>query len=106
MGERYRTMTGQSNILNYLGANKERLMREYHLTRIGLFGSFSREDHSEASDIDLVVEFEPGTPNLYLLKNNLRQEFQREFNRSVDICRLKYIKPFFRNQIHKEIRYV
>jgi hypothetical protein len=99
-------MTGRSNILSYLLANKERLMRDYRLTRIGLFGSFSRGDQDEESDIDLLVEFEPETQNLYLLKQNLKEEFQREFNRPVDVCRLKYIKPFLRSQIQKDIRYV
>lgn len=99
-------MIEQSNILGYLKANKERLMREYHLTRIGLFGSFSREDYHLASDIDLVVEFEPETQDLYLLKQNLRKEIQQIFDRPVDICRLKYIKPIFRSQIQQDIQYV
>lgn len=99
-------MTERSNILSYLEANKERLMREYHLTKIGLFGSFSREDHNEASDIDLVVEFEPETQDLYFLKQNLRKEIQQKFKRPVDICRLKYIKPIFRSQIHQDVQYV
>lgn len=99
-------MIERSNILSYLETNKERLMREYHLTKIGLFGSFSREDYHQASDIDLVVEFEPETQDLYLLKQNLRQEIQLIFNRPVDICRLKYIKPIFRSQIQQDVQYV
>lgn len=99
-------MTERSKILSYLESNKDRLMREYHLTKIGLFGSLSREEHNETSDIDLVVEFEPDTQDLYILKKNLRQEIQRKFNRPVDICRLKYIKPFFRSQILQDVQYV
>lgn len=99
-------MIEQSNIFGYLKANKERLMREYHLTRIGLFGWFSREDYHLASDIDLVVEFEPETQDLYLLKQNLRKEIQHIFDRPVDICRLKYIKPIFRSQIQQDVQYV
>jgi len=99
-------MTERSSILSYLEANKERLMREYHLTKIGLFGSISRAEQNESSDIDLVVEFEPETQNLYILKKNLRQEIQRIFNRPVDICRLKYIKPIFKSQIVQEVQYV
>lgn len=99
-------MIERSSILSYLETNKERLMREYHLTKIGLFGSFSREDYHKASDIDIVVEFEPETQDLYLLKKNLRQEIQLRFNRPVDICRLKYIKPIFRNQIQRDVQYV
>ena len=86
--------------------NKDRLMREYHLTKIGLFGSMARADNNESSDIDLVIEFEPGTPDLYSLKLKLKQEIQSKFGMPVDICRLKYIKPIFRNQIQRDIKYV
>ncbi len=82
-----------SNILNYLILNKERLSNEYHLTKIGLFGSMARGDFNDNSDIDIIVEFEPNTLDLFTLKLRLKQEIQEKFQRQVDICRLKYIKP-------------
>jgi predicted nucleotidyltransferase len=94
-----------SNILNYLTLNKERLSNEYHLTKIGLFGSMARGDFNENSDIDIIVEFEPNTSDLFTLKLRLKQEIQEKFQRQVDICRLKYIKPIFRNQIQSDIIY-
>jgi len=33
--------------------------------RLGLFGSFVRDEQSEESDIDFVVEFEPGKKKLH-----------------------------------------
>lgn len=99
-------MLDASNILDYLSANKDRLLNEYHLTKIGLFGSIARGEQNEKSDIDLVIEFEPNTPDLYAIKCRLREEFQSRFERPVDICRLKYIKPVFKNHIQSEIKYV
>ncbi|PRZ00835.1 type VII toxin-antitoxin system MntA family adenylyltransferase antitoxin [Marinilabilia salmonicolor] len=99
-------MVDTRKILNYLQANKERLSRDYHLTQIGLFGSVARGDQKADSDIDIAIEFEPNTPDLYSLKLNLKQEIQKKFNRPVDICRIKYIKPIFKNQILSEIKYV
>lgn len=99
-------MINDEKLNGFLIANKERLIRDYHLTKIGYFGSFARGEETEHSDIDLVVEFQPNTPDLYSLKNKLRNEIQSKFNRPVDICRLKYIKPFFRNRIQSEIKYV
>lgn len=99
-------MRETNNILSYLQNNKERLLHDYHLTKIGLFGSIAREDQREASDIDIIVEFEPDTADLYSLKLNLKKEIQSKFNRPVDICRLKYIKPIFKKQIQSEVRYV
>ena len=92
--------------MNYLEVNKERLMREYHLTKIGLFGSMGRATDNESSDIDIVIEFEAGTPDLYTLKLKLKKEIQERFDRQVDICRLKYIKPIFRSQIQRDVKYV
>ena len=94
-----------SNILNYLTLNKERLSNEYHLTKIGLFGSMARGDFDDNSDIDIIVEFEPNTSDLFTLKQGLKQEIQEKFQRQVDICRLKYIKPIFWNQIQSDIIY-
>jgi predicted nucleotidyltransferase len=66
----------------------------------------ARADNHELSDIDLVIEFEPETLDLYSLKLKLKQEIQSKFEMPVDICRLKYIKPIFRNQIQRDIKYV
>jgi uncharacterized protein len=99
-------MIDSSNILSYLKDNKDRLLHDYHLTRIGLFGSMARGEQNDSSDIDLVVEFEPDKPDLYTLKLKLKEEIQSKFERQVDICRLKYIKPIFKNQIQSEVKYV
>ncbi len=99
-------MVDANHILNYLSANKDRLIHDYHLTKIGLFGSMSRGEQSDSSDIDLVIEFEPNTPDLYSLKQKLKEEIQSRFDRKVDICRLKYMKPIFKDHIHSEILYV
>ena len=93
-------------ILSYLSSNKERLKKEYHLTKIGIFGSIARNEQSKKSDIDLIVEFEENTLDLYTIKLKIKEEIQSKFNLPVDICREKYIKPVFRDQILSEAIYV
>ena len=97
-------MVDSNDILEYLRQNKPQLFQEYHLVKIGLLGSFARDENGALSNIDLRVEF--GTPNLYAIKWNLKKEVQSKFNRPVDICRGKYIKPIFRKQIISETKYV
>ena len=99
-------MDNTSQILAYLSNNKDRLMREYHLTKIGVFGSVARGDHSEQSDLDIIVEFDDEVKDLYLVKKHLRDEIQRQFNRPVDICREKFIKPVIKEHILSQARYV
>lgn len=99
-------MLNTNDIFYYLNSNKDRLLKEYHLTKLGIFGSVARGDSHNESDIDIMVEFKPETDDIYTLKIKLKKEIQEHFNCSVDVCRLKYIKPIFRNQILSEIKYV
>ena len=98
-------MIDSSKILFYLTSNKKRLKKEYHLVKIGIFGSMAREEQNEQSDIDIIVEFENDTQDLFMLKQRLKEEIQKKFNLPVDICREKYIKPIFRQQILSETKY-
>lgn len=98
-------MTNSEKILTYLTLNKERFKVQYHLIKIGIFGSYARDEQSDKSDIDIIVEFEKNTSNLYQIKQELKQEIQSKFNVPVDICREKYIKSFFKNQILSEAKY-
>jgi len=95
-----------NQILLYLTSNKSRLERDYHLKKIGVFGSIARGEQNNNSDIDLIVEFEDNTSDLQTIKQLLRDEIQAKFDLPVDICREKYIKPIFRNQILSEAKYV
>jgi uncharacterized protein len=99
-------MTSKDHIINYLKENKERLKNQYHIVWIGLFGSYVRNEQNEMSDIDILLEFENNTQDIFLIKNNLKEEFQSHFNRPVDICREKYIKPIFREDILSQTVYV
>ncbi len=99
-------MNDSNTILSYLKDNRDRLLNDYHLTKIGLFGSMARGENGDSSDIDLAIEFEPDTPDIYSLKLKLKEEIQSRFGRQVDICRIKYIKPVFKKHIQSEIKYV
>jgi predicted nucleotidyltransferase len=99
-------MTELNQILTYLSTNKSRLEKAYHLKKIGVFGSMARGEQNSLSDIDLIVEFEDNTTDLFTIKQQLRDEIHAEFHVPVDICREKYIKPIFRNRILAEAKYV
>jgi uncharacterized protein len=99
-------MTDSTQILDYLATNKDRLQNEYHLVKIGLFGSMARNEQTNNSDIDILVEFEDNTNDLYTLKEKLKDEIQLILNTPVDLCREKYIKSYFKSQILSEVKYV
>lgn len=99
-------MIKREDILSFLRERKDDLFSEFQLVKIGLFGSFARNEGGEDSDIDIIVEFQPNTENLYEKKSRLKELVSRKFNRNVDLCREKYIKPFYKTQILESVIYV
>jgi len=99
-------MKTRDDILNFLSQNKNYFRERFHIVKIGLFGSFARNDQNPTSDIDLIVEFKANTQNLYDLKREIKQFIKKELNLSVDIAREKYIKPKYKKSILKETHYV
>ncbi len=95
-------MTTRSDILDYIREHKAHLFAQYHLSKIGIFGSFARDEQTSESDIDLIVEFEPGTEDLFQLKLAMKQLFREVFQREVDICREKFIKPYYKKRILRD----
>jgi uncharacterized protein len=95
----------KEDILAFLSDNKDYFKRNFNIVRIGLFGSYSRGDHTEISDIDLVVEFEPDTQDLFEKKIQLKRFISEKLGITPDICREKYIKERIRTSILREIKY-
>jgi uncharacterized protein len=98
-------MTNKDQILSFISQNKRLLLEKFHITRIGLFGSYARGEQKDTSDIDLLVEFEENTQDLYDLKLQLKEFFRDRFGIEIDICREKYIKPRVKTSILKETVY-
>lgn len=99
-------MLTKEEILEYLRLKKPELEEEFQVTKLGLFGSFASDQQQEDSDIDILLEFKPQTENLTEIKTQIKQMVQSRFKRNVDLCREKYIKPYFKKQILKSAIYV
>ena len=58
------------------------LKQSYSVTKLGLFSSYVRSDHSESSDIDILAEFEesPGLESV-----DLAYELEKFLNNKVDL---------------------
>lgn len=57
-------MLKQNDILAFLSKQLPELQTEYNISKIGLFGSFARNEQDEKSDIDIILEFHLGTKNI------------------------------------------
>jgi uncharacterized protein len=98
-------MLTANDIIQSLTENKAYLRTHFYCAEIGLFGSFARNEQTDNSDIDFLVEYEPGTSNLYDVELELKKYLKKCFNREVDICAKKWIRPVFKPHVLKEVIY-
>lgn len=98
-------MAEKEQILEFIRNNKDQFYIKFRIIRIGIFGSVARNEQTDKSDIDLIVEFEADTPDLFHKKNELKKIFSERFDSEVDICRERYIKPIFKKQIIQDALY-
>jgi uncharacterized protein len=89
---------------------KERLAefcRRHHILKLALFGSVLRDDFGPESDIDVLVEFEPGhVPGLRFIR--MQDELSRIFDgRRVDLVTPKFLNHRIRDEVLKsaEVQY-
>jgi hypothetical protein len=81
--------------------------RRHHIRKLAFFGSVLREDFAPESDVDVLVEFEPGhVPGLqfFAIENDLSQILGRK----VDLHTPQFLSPHFRDRAlaEAEVQYV
>jgi predicted nucleotidyltransferase len=96
-------MIDKRNIANILIANKSRLVSKYHLKSIGIFGSLTREDFTEDSDIDILIDYEQPLGIEFI---DLANELERILNHKVDLVSKNGVKPKYFKEIQKDLIYV
>ena len=88
-------------IIKILKENREAL-RDFGVRRIGLFGSFSRKEQKNGSDLNFLVVFsKPSFDNYMELKFFLEDIFKK----NVDLVIEKSLKPSLKH-VKKEALYV
>ena len=90
--------------------NRERLAefcRRHHIRKLALFGSVLREDFGPVSDVDVLVEFEPGhIPGLAFIA--MESELSEILGRKVDLNTPGFLSPYLRDRVlaEAEVQYV
>ncbi|MBA9088612.1 hypothetical protein FHR92_005130 [Fontibacillus solani] len=85
-----------------LKTEKHYLKEHFHVEKIGLFGSFARDEQTETSDIDLLVEFSRPVGFEFL---DLKDYLESVFKRPIDLVTPSAIKPYMRDEILSEVQY-
>lgn len=80
-------------------------IKHFGVKRLGVFGSFARSEQHTASDVDVLVEFEPGSKTF---DNFMHLAFYLEelVGRKVDLLTPESLSPHLASRILREVEYV
>lgn len=98
-------MTSRESILNALRNHKQEFS-SWGIRNVGLFGSYARNEESESSDIDLLIDFDPDREsfdNYMAVCDFLEQLFVGE---RIEVVTKNGLSPFIGPSILKEVQYV
>jgi len=73
--------------------------RKNHIKKLALFGSILREDFRPESDIDMLVEFEPGHRIGLITLAGLELELSEILGRKVDLRTAAELSRYFRDEV-------
>ena len=89
--------------ISLISSKTEELKRDFGIRSLRIFGSVSRNEQHEGSDVDVCVDMEPKAYMVVRLKRFLEDLLQC----SVDVIRLhKHINPYLLDEIDREGIYV
>jgi len=75
--------------------------RRHHIRKLAVFGSVLHGDSRPDSDLDILVEFEPGhVPGLAFF--GMEQELSELLGRKVDLNTPQFLSPYFRDEVLAE----
>lgn len=77
------------------------LCQRYRIRKLALFGSILRDDFGPDSDVDVLVEFEPGhTPGFGFIA--IQDELSMLLGRKVDLNTANSLSRYFRDEVVRD----
>jgi predicted nucleotidyltransferase len=97
------SITDKNSVLSVIARNSESL-RKIGVVRIGLFGSYCRNENRKDSDVDLILEFDPIKKSFhnYMEACDLLEQV---IDKRLDVVTPESISPNIKSYIDKEVIY-
>jgi predicted nucleotidyltransferase len=73
--------------------------QRHHISSLSVFGSILRDDFSPESDIDVLVEFQPGAQVGFLALSRMQRELSELLQRPVDLVPRNDLNPRIREAV-------
>lgn len=97
-------MKSLEELRKILQNQKDNLKDEYAVNKIGIFGSYTKEEQIETSDIDILVDFQKAIDLLTFV--HLKDHLSKLLNVNVDLVMKKALKPNIGRRILKDVIYI
>jgi predicted nucleotidyltransferase len=92
----------RDDIEQILKDQKQYLTEKFFVAKIGIFGSYARNEQSEESDIDILVEFSRPVGFTFF---DLKDYLESLFNKPVDLVTVNALKPPIKEEILNEVHF-
>lgn len=97
-------MITQQQVMDTLSRFKAEFGSEYGILSLGIFGSFARNQATDGSDVDVVIETEKVNPFQMV---HIKEKLELLLNTKVDLVRMRDpMNTFLRKRIESEALYV
>ena len=96
-------MSPNNEILNKLIELKPLLSKQYHVSQIGLFGSYAIGNFNDNSDIDILVDFNKPIGWEFF---DIQDILYKNLNRKIDLVSIKALKKQLKENILKQTIFV
>ena len=97
-------MTSREDILESLARLSPGIRSKFKVRRIGLFGSYARQEQRPDSDIDLLVDFSEDADLFDLVE--LKFFLEDLLSHRVDIVPERALRDELRQSVHADVSYV
>ena len=91
-------------IKKIIQAHKIEMIDKYHVSKIGIFGSYARNEQSKKSDLDILVDFK--TPVGLFKQAGLWNYLDNITKMKTDMVCFKKIRPELKKNILHEVVYL
>jgi uncharacterized protein len=82
------------------------LQQNYHVTQMGIFGSYVRGEQTPNSDLDILIEFQPDARFGLVTFCELEDYLSSTLNLKVDLVMKAGLKPHLGDRILQEVVYL
>ena len=96
-------MLNLQSVKDILLVHKQKLSDKYSLSNLAIFGSYARNQQTDESDLDILVEFNRPIGLEFI---DLADELEQLLKVKIDLVSKKGIKDKYLKSIEKELEYV